>query len=198
MAFPTDIPFRSLNFTSNVPTMTAKSLSGVEQRAIVAGQYFSFTGNFSALTEAQRKKLFGYLMSQKGSYSSFAIALPEPLNDSTGNYTGTITVATASAGVLQVTAAVSANNTLIVKAGDLIKFSGHNKVYMVTADATSNGSGSVDIEFFPPLRTAISTSNTVAHKDVEMTVKLSDPNFGFSMTQDMYANFDIGFIEVLS
>jgi len=197
MAFPTTIPFNALNFRSITPTIINRSLSGIENRTQVAGQYWTFTARFSTLTEEKRKELLGYLMSLRGNLNTDTIALPEPLNDSSGNYTGNITNVSGSAGALSCTASVTSNSTLILKAGDIIKFGNHNKVYMVTSNATSNGSGAVTINFFPALRTAVS-SGTCTHKDVTMTVRVVNPEISFQMGAAMFADFDLDFEEVLS
>jgi hypothetical protein len=56
-------------------------------------------------------------------------------------------------------------------AGDFIKFSGHDKVYMITDDATSSSNAStVTIE--PPLVSALANNETVTYDSVPFTVYL--------------------------
>jgi hypothetical protein len=194
--FPS-VAFSTIELTSNTPTLISKSLSGLEQRAQVAGQFFSFVANFQSITEDERRQIMGFLMSKQGPYNSFTIALPEPIKDSTGVYSGTITATSGTAGSASFTASVSgANNSLILKSGDLIKFSNHNKVYMCTSNAISNGSGVLTINLFPSLRSNVS-GLVVTHKNLEISVRLGSDTFGFSMAQEFFSSFDLDFVEVL-
>lgn len=195
--FPS-VDFSAMELSSNTPTIVTTSLSGLEQRAQVATQYFSFTASFQNLSDAERRQIMGFLMGKRGNLTAFSIDLPSPFNNSTGAYTGTITVTAGASGATSVTASV-ASNVLIVKAGDFIKFSGHNKVYMVTADATASSS-TVTINLFPALRTSVA-SNTVTHKTVPMYVRCSADQIGFSagaVGGDGYNSIDIDFVEVIA
>ena len=59
------------------------------------------------------------------------------------------------------------------KAGDMIKFASHTKVYMVVEDVTaSSNAATVTIE--PPLITALSDNSTVTYDDVPFTVHLTN------------------------
>lgn len=194
MPFPS-LPFRAVELVSNTPTIVNKSLSGVENRSQVAAQYWSFTAVFENLTDSQRRELWGFLMSNRGNLNSFTISLPDTLNDTGSSYSSTITSVNGSSGALSATGTVTSNNTLIVKAGDFIKFNNHSKLYMVTADATSNGSGSVTISFFPALRTAVS-SGSITYNAVEMTVRCTNQNFANAISLDMYSSFNLDFEEV--
>lgn len=195
--FPS-VDFTALELSSNTPTIVTTSLSGLEQRSQVATQYFNFTANFQNLSDAERRQIMGFLMSKRGNQTAFTIDLPAPFRDSTGAYTGTITVTAGASGALSVTATV-ASNVLIVRAGDFVKFSGHNKVYMVTADATASAL-SVSINLFPALRTSV-VGNTVTHKTVPMFVRCSSDSIGFSAESsggDGYNSLDIDFVEVIA
>ena len=189
-------PFSNLTLTSNVPTLITRSLNGREERAQIATQFWSFSASFSNLTDTQRRQLLGFIMSKRGAYSSFTIELPDTLDDSSGAYTGTITTTTATAGALSFTATVASNNTLILRSGDMIKFANHDKVYMVTADATSTGAGGLTVSLFPAIRT---TSNTVVvtHKTVPITVRFGSQEYSFQMAQELFGSFDLDFIEVI-
>ena len=64
-------------------------------------------------------------------------------------------VASASAGATS----VSINNNGVLSEGTFIKFSNHDKLYMVTA-GVSSGAGVV-VSIYPSLRTAVTTSHTL-------------------------------------
>ena len=70
--------------------------------------------------------------------------------------------------------------------GDLIKFSNHDKVYMVTADKTISGTNDA-ISFYPPLTTAITSSTTVAYDNVPVKVYMDKDEVKFiTQTDDSY------------
>jgi hypothetical protein len=194
-SFPS-VDFTDCSISSNTPTLVTRSINGVEERATIAGQYWSVAATFRNISDSERRQLLGFIMKSRGPYSTFDLTLPTTLDDSTGNYTGTITVATATAGNLSFTATVSASNTLILKAGDFIKFSNHNKVYMVTDDATSVGTN-LTVNVYPAIRTSATSSHTVTHKNVPMTVRFATDNIPFNLDQKLFSSVDIDFVEVL-
>ena len=59
-----------------------------------------------------------------------------------------------------------------LKAGDFVKFASHNKVYMVVADATADGSNEATITIEPPLITALADDSVVTYDNVPFTVHL--------------------------
>lgn len=194
-SFPS-VDFTDCSISSNTPTLVTRSINGVEERATIAGQYWTVAATFRNISDSERRQLLGFIMKSRGPYSTFDLTLPTTLDDSTGNYTGTITVATATAGNLSFTATVSASNTLILKAGDFIKFSNHNKVYMVTDDATSVGTN-LTVNVYPAIRTSATSSHTVTHKNVPMTVRFATDNIPFNLDQKLFSSVDIDFVEVL-
>ena len=58
--------------------------------------------------------------------------------------------------------------------GDFVKFASHNKVYMVVADATADGSNEATITIEPPLRTALVDDSVVTYDNVPFTVHLTN------------------------
>ena len=105
---------------------------------------------YGAMTRATFAPLWAFLLSREGRSKTFTVSLPAftPL----GAATGTPLVNGASqAGTALITDGWS-NSTLVLKAGDWIQIENDAKVYSVTADATSNGSGQVTISIYPALR----------------------------------------------
>jgi hypothetical protein len=193
--FPS-IPFNSLNLNSNTPTIITRSISGLENRQQVGTQHWSFSARFSALTDADRRTIMGFLISKRGPFSNFTIDLPAPFKDSTGTYTPNITNLTGAAGATSVSATGVSNTALILRAGDFVYFSNHAKVYMVTANATSVGTN-VTINLFPALRTGVAGSSLI-HKNVVMQVRCTNDDFGFSSDPTLYSDIDMDFIEVIN
>ncbi len=106
---------------------------------------------------------------------------------------------TAAIGATQVPLDGFTNSTTgVLKAGDLIKFANHNKVYMVTADESSNGSGevaAVDIE--PPLQAALVNNEAVTVNKPSFTVALAQDDVLYSTDADGFFTLSFDVREVL-
>ena len=116
----------AMNIVSVNPTKVTSSMNGIEQRIASTGQYFRFVGVYSNLTQANQRAVFAHIQSQAGPLNSFTISLPTYLGNSTAGFTGTLTAVTETVNDPVITATASSNNTAVLKAGDLIKFSNHN------------------------------------------------------------------------
>lgn len=194
--FPS-VPFTSMEIRNNTPTIISTSISGLENRTQVATQYWSFTANFNNIEDSQRRQIMGFLMSKRGSFNAFTIALPEPFKDSSGTYlTSPISsITVGAAGATTITATGVSSNALILRAGDFIKFGNHNKVYMVTANATSVGT-TVNINIWPAVRTSV-VGSSLTHKNVEMYVRCSQDQISFNSDPKLLTTMDLDFVEVI-
>ena len=165
--------FQTLGIQSQVDTLISKSISGKKLTRQIGTQRFGFTAE---VIVAKRSDVYGELMAfviqQRGSKENFTIIPPEVKN-TRGSETGTVLVN----GVHNV-----GDNTIAMdafagdgagrfKAGDLIKFASHTKVYMIVSDVTSSGNAAtVTIE--PPLITALADDSVVTYSNVPFTVHL--------------------------
>lgn len=85
------------------------------------------------------------------------------------------------------------NNTLIVSAGDYLEV--NNEFKMVTANATSNGSGAVTIFFEPALRQSPANGATVQVQTPAVTMRLINPSATQAVRpKDLY-NFSLEAVE---
>lgn len=168
-AFPiSTAKFQSLGIKSIQNTIISKSQSGKKLARQIDGQRFAFTAR---VIVAKRSDVYGELMAfiikQRSGKENFTIVPPE-LEDARGTASGT-PHGTASAGATSITLGGTGTGTL--KSGDFIKFSNHNKIYMVVADQSDISTGSLTIE--PPLTTAISNSN-ISYDNIPFTVHLTN------------------------
>jgi len=84
-----------------------------------------------------------------------------------------------------------------LKAGDLVKFAGDTKIYMVVSDVTADGSNEATLTIEPPLRSAISDNASVTYDGVEFTVRLTNDLQQFSTDDLDTFRFEVDFIEAL-
>ena len=102
---------------------------------------------------------YAFLVTQDGQAETFTITPPE-ISSTRGTASGTLTNdATVAAGQ---SACQTDGGSGTLKKGDLIKFSNHDKVYMITADVTISGTNDA-ISFYPPLVSGITNSTTITY-----------------------------------
>jgi len=168
-AFPiSTAKFESLGIKSIQNTIISKTVSGKKLARQIDGQRWGFTAR---VITAKRSDVYGDLMAfivkQRSGKENFTIIPPE-VEDARGTASGT-PHGTASAGDTSITLGGTGTGTL--KAGDMIKFANHDKVYMVVADQSDISTGTLTIE--PPLTTAVSSSN-ITFDNVPFTVHLTN------------------------
>ena len=160
--------FESLGIKSIQNTIISKTVSGKKLGRQIDGQRWGFTAK---VITAKRSDVYGDLMAfivkQRSGKENFTIIPPE-VEDARGTASGT-PHGTASAGDTSITLGGTGTGTL--KAGDMIKFANHSKVYMVVADQSDISTGTLTIE--PPLTTAVSSSD-ITYDNVAFTVHLTN------------------------
>lgn len=190
MTYPTTPKFSAINVKSIDPTLFSQSVNGRMQSRKIASQQWEITGVYPPLTRSEFQPVSAYIDSLRGRHTVFTVVLTEISTTNATSASGTVTCSAAAAG-LSVVATTGLTGTL--KAGDFIKFSGHSKVYRLTADRSGNG----NLAIVPPLITAVGT-DTVTYIDVPFTVRLANDVQEYSIGVDMLHKFEVDFIEALS
>lgn len=167
------IGFRAINFRQKTQTIVTQTLSGRTIRSSVATTLWSASLEFPALTYQEFRQVQGFVALAKGSLNDFYIQFPNISSRTAGGTIEQMQVlddATAgSTSVKAYTPLDSAGNILdftptpfirapegtVLNMGDMIKFSNHDKVYMVTTDVTPDSGGDFIINFEPALVTAV-------------------------------------------
>jgi len=179
---------KSVELTNNTNNIKSQSITGKTFVADYGNNYWTiaiktipmsqkdFYENFipAANSSDAQTGLFWHLGSSKFARSLIAFKLPV-LKDKRGTASGTVTVlnenSTAPAYNKDIgsnTVGVSGGSGTLL-AGDLIKFSGHSKVYMITADVNLDGSTKDTISFTPRLIAGVG-SDTITYSNVPFKV----------------------------
>lgn len=147
-------------------------------------------------TRAQFAPIFAFAVAQRGQYETFQIVPPEvakPL----GVATGTPVVSGVHLnGRTIATTGWTASTTGIMKAMDFIKFSGHAKVYMVVADASSDVSGNATLTIEPALMDSLSAGEGITVTDVPFTVAFVGDVQEYAARPPLLFDYQAKFIEV--
>lgn len=150
---PAQVSIRSLT-----PSKVSLGHSLKRQTRSLGGQRWGFRLAWAPMTQAQFAPIFGFCVAQRGQYEAFTWQLLSRMWPLQGAGGGTPTVNNQAGspeelqtGSRNVVTQAWPNSTAVLKRGDFIQFGGHTKVYMVTADATSDGTGKVTIAIEPAL-----------------------------------------------
>lgn len=191
MSYPTSPGPSSITISSTHPTLMSVTHSLRRQVRSRGGQRWAFALSYAALTRAQIAPLFAHRQAQAGRYGTFTFA-PPIYGSTSGTATGTAAVNNAggySAGDSTITID---GITGTLKAGDFIKFNGHDKAYMLTADGTTS------LAIKPALNAAVADNETVIYADVPFTVHYGSDSGAFDVSGVGYSSgYSVELIEAL-
>ena len=180
-SFPSTTGFTTLDFTSNTNTRTSVSVSGKTQRLQTGSQYWSFTLKSPKKDRADVMSDYAFLVTQNGQADTFTI-VPPVIADARGTASGVITINATYAAGQSLVKGNGGSGTL--KKGDIIKFSNHTKVYMITEDINMDSSSEDFFNIYPPLVTGITNSTTVTYDNVPFKVYLTGDNIQYKSSTD--------------
>ena len=193
--YPSLPAFRAIDLTMNDPTITFRAQSGKRISRKVSGNYFSFVLSYPPITLTDINPIRGAIAKARGQFQTFSVTPPNlatPLGTQTADTTIAVTAPIGSTSV-DISGA-GATNTF--KAGDIIKFSNHLKVYMLTDDTVAIA-GAATLSFVPPLlEEVVITSTTVKHSDVPFNVALANDLQRIKTRVDGYNSYELAVDEV--
>jgi len=195
--FPTSPEAASINIKSFSPTFVSTAHSLKEQRRRRGGHRWMLEINFPPMTRSEFAPIYAFAVKQRGQYETFSY-YPPTVSSPQGTATGTPLVNGAqSAGDNTIVTDGWSNSITCLKAGDFIKFANHSKVYMVVADATSDGSGNSTLTIEPPLTSSVADDEAVTVSNVPFTVRFSDDMAEFDGGAPNIFQFKMSLLEVL-
>ena len=188
--YPTTPIFSTIGFRSVNYNLSSQSISGRTQVRNIGGQRFEFSAQYTRMTRSEFAPILVFTMAQRGSAETFTIVLPQ-ISSKSGDASGTILV-NGAADIGATTVGVD-GVTGTLKAGDMIKFANHSKVYMLTADRAGNGNISIQ----PALRVAVPNDNAVTFDSVPFTVRLNNDVQEFNLGSASLVDYEIDMIEAV-
>ena len=195
--FPTSPAFQSLNIKSIQPTLISRTISGRRQARQIGGQLWKMTATFPPMTRAQFAPIYAFIVAQRGRYESFSL-VPPVVGNPQGSAAGTPLVNGASQTGRSLETDGWTQNTAIFKAGDYLKLAGNDKVYMVTADATTAVSSSaLTLTIEPALVASPANNEVIIYESIPFTVALTSGVQEFSTGATGVYEFEIDLEEVL-
>ena len=196
--FPASPVASSASISSQQNTIVSTTTSGRRQARQIDGQRFRMTISFPPMSRAEFSPINAFIIKQRSQLETFTYA-PPTISSPLGVASGVIRVNGAIlAGVTSVAIDGMANSTSgVFKAGDFFRFTGQNKVYMVMADVSSNGSGQGTLTFEPPLRTGVSDNAILIYTNVDFTVGFTGDVQEFNISTANHFQYEVDLIEIL-
>ena len=194
--FPTSPKFQSLAVSSNQGTFVSRSISGRRQSRQIGGQYWRLRASFPPMPRAQFAPIYAFVIAQRGRYESFSV-IPAVISTGQGSPAGTPLIDGASQTGRSLVTNGWSNSIVLFKAGDYLKIAGNDKVYMVTADVSSDGSGDATIAIEPALVASPADDAAITHSSVPFTVALRAGVQEFATGTTGLFQFEIDMEEVL-
>ena len=174
--FPTNIGLNALTLKSVSPTLKTESRSFRRHTSRIPTHRWEAMIKTSPLPNSEFRDLWAFINSLEGSFSNFELEIPR-YSTPRGSHSGTPLAAALTVGGSKTinVSGYTASITNIAKAGDLIKFAGHSKVYQITQDASSDINGDATL-----------TLNTGLIEDVAFNEALTTNNvpFTFALRND--------------
>jgi len=198
-SFPTSPGFSALNFQNVRPTLVNQSLSGRRAVRQIGSQYFMFTVSMPPMNQDDAMNIFAFLQKQKGSFESFQIKIP--LQNRGADKSSTAVKVVGSHSATDSTIALdgfTTSTTGVLKAGDLIKFAGHTKVYMVQSDIDSDGSGAATVLIEPGIVTTLADNEVVTMNQPDITVYLTSEDIMYSVDRNSIFSISFDVREVIT
>ena len=169
--YPITQSFNAVGFTSVFYNLSSTSLSGRTQVRNIA-------------------PIAAFIMAQRGMAEEFTIVLPE-ISSKSGNATGTVRT-NAAESIGQTSISIDGLSGTL-KAGDMIKFATHNKVYMIVSDRAGNGQLTIQ----PSLISAVPNDTIITYDDVPFTVRLNNDVQAYDLGLASMVDYEVDFIEAI-
>ena len=194
-SFPTSPAPSALKIQSYQPTRVSLSHNLRRSVRTNGAQRWVITADWVGLTRAQFAPIQAFVLAQRGQWDTFTAALPAHKLPQ-GVATGTPLVRGANQqGRSLATRGWTANLAGVMKAGDFLGIAGQTKVYMVTADANSDSTGSATLVIEPALLAIPSDNANLAVRNVPFTLALGGDTLESAVAPGGIYNFSLQLVE---
>ena len=190
MSYPTTPEFSAVNVKSTSANISSTTRSGRMQVRGIGAQKWSFTAKYNDLKREEFAPVYAFIMTLDGQRNSFDIT-PPVISNTSGTASGTVQ-ANGAHTIGDNTITID-GLTGTIKAGDFVKFAGHSKVYMVTAER--DGAGTLTIQ--PALLSNVANNEQVIYNNVPFKMRLENDVQEFGLSSFDNYQFELDMIEVI-
>lgn len=194
--FPTSPAPASMTIKSVQPTRVSTTHNLKRQVRGGTVQRWGFQLDWKTMKRSELAPILAFALAQKGQYESFTF-VPAVFGTAQAVGGGTPLINGTTATGRSIPTDGWTPSITVLKAGDFVKFASHNKVYMLTADATSNGSGQATLAIEPGLYASVADNSAVTVSNVPFTVAFAKDDQEAGITPGIIANYNCELVEVL-
>ena len=194
-AIPTTVGFSSVEFglENNNQVFTSPLSNSIQVSELTGARWYA-TFNLPPMKKDNALEYIGFLQRLQGRVHSFSGYDPNHRSPSGTYGNSTLLVNGASqTGTSLITDGAQAS-TLVLKAGDF--FSVNSELKMVTANATSDGSGNLTINFVPSLRSSPSDNAGLTLVNPVCTMKLTGDSTSYNINNSTIYGISFSGLEV--
>jgi hypothetical protein len=200
MPLPIQLAIESVELKSNSPTILSEGRNLVTLTRTIPTHRWEMTLKSVNLSSLDSRAVSAWVNSLGGRNGTFTAVIPE-ISSPKGAATGSPVVSGSHAiGVGVVSASAFAANVVgQLKAGDMLKFANHSKVYQVTQDVSSSATGSATVNIYPKLMKAVPAGTALTIKDVPFLLRLDNDiqEYKLSANNSGFVRLELDCIEVL-
>jgi hypothetical protein len=195
-AFPSTPLPGSVKITAWTPTLVSTAQSLKQQVRSRGGQRWKIDFTWDKRTRAQVAPIMAFIAALRGQYNTCTVIVPGH-DTPQGSWAGgapLVDLGSQTGRTLNIKG-LTAGQTGIAKAGDFIVIAGDTKVYMVTADANSDGSGKAALSIEPALMLSPANNAAITYTAVPFTVALAADMQEFPIEAPVLYSFGLSFVE---
>lgn len=198
--FPSTPGFSAAGFKQNTITKRTQTASGRQIRATNATTLWSGTLVFPTMNLSEFRPIQAFVALSQGTLNEFDIVIPLVSESQSVNAAALSATVDGAHSAGDTTIAISTNlggagNAL--KAGDIVRFANHSKVYMCTSDINTDGLGNATMNIQPALTENLVNNENITTNNVPFRMILSNDVQEFGYQTNSLVSYEIDVEEVL-
>lgn len=200
MPLPTQLSIDTVELKSNSPTILSEGRNLVTLTRTIPTHRWEMTLKSVNLAPIDARAVNAWVNSLGGRNGTFTGVIPEisnPKGVASGApvTSGVHTIGGSNISMSGFTSGVAGQ----LRAGDILKFANHAKVYQVISDVSSNSSGMANVNIYPKLMKQVPSGTAVIVKDVPFLLRLDNDiqEFKVSAQNSGFVRLELDCIEVL-
>ena len=187
MSYPTTPVPNNINISGVSPTRVSTPHSLKRQVRSNGTHRWVLDITYPPMARAEFMPLWAFCNDQNGQYEEFTYT--PPLYKDTQ---GTCSTCTVNGSHTAGDTSIDVNITGTLLAGDFIKFTGHDKVYTLTGDATTS------LSIHPALQSDLTNAETVIYSNVPFTVALASDSVAMqTVVNQLITGYKVTMVEVI-
>jgi hypothetical protein len=196
--FPSSPGFSAAGFKMNAPTKKTVTTSGRMTRLQTATTLWTGTLVFPPMTLLEFRPIQAFIALTQGSLHEFDVVIQNvSLSTSANRDSVNATVDGAhSVGDTTIQIDTNINSDNVLKAGDVVRFANHTKVYMVTTDCNTDGSGNATMNIQPALLETLTNNEGITTNNTPFRMILANDTQEFGYQTNSLVSYELDVREV--